>query len=235
MTTNKYTTAAKNAYSKAVEDLDDSPVSMIFALIVLAVLLSLLLKVIALNIAPFLIIMGDKMPAPSRIPIFGWAWDLINILTVGTGAFFVWSLINLGELAWIFIALDRAAHRAAIRASQAEQAYHNSTTTPKNEDRQTRKMRKRATKIPFFFIAASGWIALACFVVDAIVNWRAYPIVKDFSEFTTGLSIGDLSMVDWNNLLIQAWNLFSLELLVVAIIICTQWVLMHKSGSNPNP
>lgn len=210
-----------------VDDMD-SPLSMGIALIVLAVLCALLLKVIYNNIAPFMIVMGEPIPKASGIPIIGWAYDVLKLLYVGTGAFIAWFLVNLAETMWILIALDRKAHRAAIKESQKEQSYQQSQQTTGREDRHIRRMRKRAIKLPFFFQAGSGWIALAAFAIDAIVNWKAYPAVKDWGALMAGLTIGDLSPIDWNNVMQQGWNLFSLELLVVAIIVCGQWVWMHR-------
>jgi hypothetical protein len=209
-------------------DAVDSPVSMGIALVILAVLCALLLKVVHNNIAPFFIVMGEPVPQTSGIPIIGWAYDLLHLLYVGTGALIAWLLVNLAETMWILIALDRKAHRTAIKESQQEQAAQQSQASSGREDRHIRRMRRRAIKLPFFFQAASGWIALVAFVIDAIVNWQAYPAVKDWGAFMAGLTIGDMSPIDWQHVLQQGWNLFSLELLVVAIIICAQWVWMHR-------
>jgi hypothetical protein len=227
MTTSTRRQRYQEQFEQFIDEVD-SPVSMGITLVLLAVLCALLLKVIHNNIAPFLIVMGDPVPKPSGIPIIGWGYDMLNLLYVGTGAFIAWFLVNLAETMWILIALDRKAHRTAIKESQKEQAYQQSQQSNGREDRHIKRMRRRAIKLPFFFQAGSGWIALAAFIVDALINWRAYPAVKDLGAFMAGLTIGDLSPINWNNIMQQAWNLFSLELLVVAIVVCGQWVWMHR-------
>jgi hypothetical protein len=221
---------ATKAYHSLQEQLDESPLSAFMAWLVMAVLLALLLKVIYVNIAPFVIVIGGSIPPASNIPIIGWLWDVLNLLYVGTGAVLAWTLINVCEVAWIFVAMDRKAHRSAIRESRKELARQEAEGL--KDDRQTRKMRRRSVRLPFFFIAASGWIALAAFIVDAIINWNAYPLCKSFPDFLAGLTIGDLSPINWGNAGIQIWNLFSMEILVVAIVACGQWIWMHKADDQ---
>jgi hypothetical protein len=221
---------ATKAYNSLQDQLDESPVSAFMAWLVMAVLLSLLLKIIYVNIAPFVIVIGGSVQPASNIPIVGWAWDVLNLLVTGTGAVLAWALINICEVAWIFVAMDRKAHRSAIRESRKELARQEADGL--KDDRQTRKARRRSVRLPFFFIAASGWIALAAFIVDAIINWNAYPLCKSFPDFLAGLTIGDLSPINWGNAGIQIWNLFSMEVLVVAIVACGQWIWMHKADDQ---
>jgi uncharacterized membrane protein len=85
-------------------------------------------------------------------------------------------------------------------------------------------------KIPFFFIEWSPVIALAALVVDTIVNWQRYPVIASGSKFWGGLLIGRVMGVDWANLKSIAWNLTSLEILVVLLIICAQWINAHRAA-----
>jgi hypothetical protein len=138
---------------------------------------------------------------------------------------------------WILIALDRKAHRAAIRASQKEQEYQDAAVAAgqasKRDDRHIRRMKRRAVRLPFFFVAAAGWIALAAYVIESVINCKAYPAIKDWSMFLAGLTIGDLSPINGWNLLKQAWGLFSTEIVVVAIIVVFQWVWLHRNADQP--
>lgn len=227
MTTNDYKTHAQKAVRHFRDEIDDSPASFFAAILVLIVLLALFLRVIFLNAEPFLILVGSTVPNPSAIPIVGWAYDVLNLLYLGTGGVLLWALVQLAETTWILVALDRKAHRAATREALKEQDYQAQQANA-TDDRHIRKMRRRAIKLPFFFQAASGYIALSAFVFDIIVNWRAYPLFRDLEAFTAGLIIGDYSPIDWGNAMRQFWNLFSVELLVVAIIAVGQWVWMHR-------
>lgn len=227
MTTNNYKANAQKAARHLREEIEDSPASFFAAILVLIVLCALFLKVLFINAEPFLLLVGATVPKPSGYPIVGWAFDVLNILYLGTGGVLLWALVQLAETTWILVAMDRKAHRVATREALKEQDYQSQNSSP-TDDRHIRKMRRRAIKLPFFFQAASGYIALGAFVFDIVVNWRAYPLFKDFDAFTAGLMIMDFSPIDWDNALRQFWNLFSVEILVVAIIAVGQWVWMHK-------
>jgi hypothetical protein len=243
-TNNNATTAAQQAqknaqkaYERIRDEMDDSPGSRLLAVGILAILCSLALKVIVINIAPYLIVMGSTPLPSSNLPIVGWAWDLLNVAYTGTGAFIAWFLVQLAQVMWILIALDRKAHRAAIRASQKEKEYQDAAVAAgevgKREERHIKKMKRRAVRLPFFFVAAAGWIALSAYVIESVVNFKAYPAVKNWGEFLAGLTIGDLSPINWNNVGMQAWGLFSTEIVVVAIIVVWQWVSLHRKAANP--
>lgn len=220
----------RDTAARYLEDMDH-PGAMVIPLIVLTILVAILLRAVASNVAPFVVVMGGELPQASSIPIIGWLYDVLNLLYVATGAFIGWFLVQLAETMWILILMDRKAHRAAIHEARREAEYHEKdATTDRREDRHVRKMRKRAVKLPFFFQAAAGWIALSAFVVEVSVNWNAYPIIKSWGDFFAGLTIGDLSPINWGNVGQQAFNLFSTELLVVAIIVCWQWVGMHRNA-----
>jgi hypothetical protein len=229
--------AAQKAFDRIRDEMDDSPGSFFLAILILIILCSLALKVIAINIAPYLIVMGVTAPATSNIPIVGWGWDVLNLFYFGTGAFIAWFLVQLAQVMWILIALDRKAHRAAIRASQKEQEYQDAAVaagqSSKRDDRHIRKMKRRAVRLPFFFVAAAGWIALAAYVIESVINCQAYPAITDWSMFLAGLTIGDLSPINGWNLLKQAWGLFSTEIVVVAIIVVFQWVWLHRNADQP--
>jgi hypothetical protein len=227
----------KADWAKLREDFDDTPGSFFVAIVILAVLGSLFLKVIAINIAPYLIVMGEPVPPASGVPIVGWLWDVLTLLYFNTGAFIAWSLLLVMETMWIGIYLDRKAHRAAVRQSQDEQAYQatapTNAATDRSADRYTRKMQRRAVRLPFFFIAAAGWIALIAYGLEAVIQFKAYPPISSWSDFLAGMTIGDMSPVDFGNILKAAWGMVGTEIFVAAILIVITWIRMHQAGSNP--
>jgi hypothetical protein len=239
MTTNNQTTRrqrAGQAWDKLSDGFDDSPLSFSIAVLVLTILIALFLKVIAINIAPYLIVMGEALPKPSGTPIIGWAYDVLNLAYFHTGAFIGWALLLMGECLWMFIWADRRANRSALRESMAEQQYqeaNQSNLKDRRADRYARKMQRRAVRLPFFFIAAAGWIAFVCYGIESVIQLKAYPPIKSWGAFVAGLTIGDVSPVDFGNLGRAAWGLFGTELFVAAILVVVMWIRAHQAGSRP--
>lgn len=222
-----YAAKTSQRFRDAWED-GDWNIGLMFALLVFSALLALLVKLIFTNVEPFVALVGGEMPTASGIPIVGWVWDLMNLFYTAMGAFIAWGFINVCEVIWIFIALDRKAHRTAIRQAQEEQAAYDANGG--TDTAYTRRLKRKGLKIPFVFIEWSPVIALAGLTVDAIVNWNRYPVIASWSKFWGGLLIGRVIGVDWGNLKSIAWNLTSLEILVVLLIICGQWIRAHKDA-----
>lgn len=196
------------------------------AIIIVIVLLALLVKIIFINVEPFVVLVGGKMPDASNIPFVGWGWDLLNLAFTSLGACLAWVFINICEVLWIFIALDAKAHKGALR--QAQQDLQDVNGYP--DSSQTRRLRRKGVRIPFFFIEFSPLIGLAGLAVDVLVNWQRYPVITSWSKFWGGLMIQKVMGVNWPNLIALAWNLTSLEILLVLIIICCQWIRAHRSA-----
>jgi hypothetical protein len=222
-----YAGKAANRLRQQYEDRDLS-FGLVVAIIIFSVLFALLVKLIFTNVEPFVALVGGEMPTASNIPIVGWVWDLLNVFYTAMGAFITWGFVNTCEVMWIFIALDRKAHRAAIRQAQEEQAAHDANGG--NDTAYTRRLKRKGLRIPFFFIEWSPAIALAALTVDTIVNWQKYPVIASWSKFWGGLLIGRVMGIDWANLKAIAWNLTSLEILVVLLIICAQWINAHRTA-----
>jgi hypothetical protein len=218
----------KTRFSQAFSD-GENPIMFLVAVTIFTILIALALKVIAVNLMPYLIVTGAPAFKPSNTPIVGWAMDLLTLLYVATGAVILWFLINLAQVVWILIALDRRAHRTAVRESQRESDRQG---TEYESDGQIRKLKRRATRVPFFFIAASGWIALAAFVAEFAINLKAYPPIRSWNAFVAGLSIGDVSAIDFNKVMAILWGCFSTELVVIALIIVGQWIWSHRNADN---
>ena len=189
-------------------------------------LVSVAIKVMTVNIAPYLILFGSPIPAPSNIPIIGWLFDLLVVLFMGFGASIVWAIVNFTQLVWILIYFDTKAARAAAKESQRTANDFGDVSG----DRELRKVKRRATRIPFFFMVASGYAALVAFIVEFCISLRAYPPFKDWGEMWAGLMIGDFSPIDGGNLLNQLWCVFSTEIVVIAVIVAWQWVKYSRRG-----
>jgi hypothetical protein len=230
MTTSNAKNYAAKASQRLREQYEDGDLSfgLVVAIIIFSVLFALLVKLIFTNVEPFVALVGGEMPTASNIPIVGWVWDLLNVFYTAMGAFIAWGFVNTCEVMWIFIALDRKAHRAAIRQAQEEQAAHDANDG--NDTAYTRRLKRKGLRIPFFFIEWSPVIALAALTVDTIVNWQRYPVIVSWSKFWGGLLIGRVMGIDWGNLKSIAWNLTSLEILVVLLIICAQWINAHRTA-----
>lgn len=207
----------------------DNPFMMIIAIVIFAILAALTLKLIQVNLLPYMKVLGLPAFKPSGTPIVGWGLDLLHLLYFATGAVILWFLINLAQVIWILIALDRRAHRTAVRESRKELDRQGSQY---ESDGQIRRLKKRATRVPFFFIAASGWIALAAFVAEFLINLKAYPPIRSWNAFIAGLTIGDLSPINFNQVAAILWGCFSTELVIIALIIVGQWIWSHKNADS---
>jgi hypothetical protein len=188
-------------------------------------------KVFAINIKPYAIVMGDTLPAPSKIPLIGWGYDLLNIGYYCTGAFLAWGITQFFQASWIAITLDRKALRTAIRKSRKE--LDNQSTEGSKTDSNTRRESRRLSKIPFAYRYWSAYLAIGFFIVEVIVNLKAYPPVAPdkWAEFWLKASIGDYSLIDWGNIGQLTWSLFSTELVVVAVVIFWQWI-SHRNEAD---
>ncbi|MBN8563557.1 MAG: hypothetical protein J0L70_23745 [Leptolyngbya sp. UWPOB_LEPTO1] len=227
-TANKQNNHYKPNWKDRVAD-NDNPFMMIAAIVIFAILAALALKLIQVNLMPYMKVLGLPEFKPSNTPIVGWAMDLLHLLYFATGAVILWFLVNLAQVIWILIALDRRAHRTAVREARKELDRQGSQH---ESDGQIRKLKRRATRVPFFFIAASGWIALAAFVAEFLINLKAYPPIRSWNAFIAGLTIGDLSPINFNQVAAILWGCFSTELVIIALIIVGQWIWSHKNADN---
>jgi hypothetical protein len=231
MTTSNAKQYVSNAHQKLRDNWEDGDwLGAIIPILCFSVLFGLIIKTVYTNVEPFVYLFGEDMPAASKIPIIGAAWDVLNVVYLCFGAFASWGFVNTCEIIWIFIALDSKAHRSAMRAMQAEQALQEAQSEGLTDTSYTRRLKRKGLKIPFFFIEFSPVIALAGLTVDIIVNWHRYPVITSWSKFWGGLLIGRVMGVDWSNLKSIAWNLTSLEILVVLLIVCWQWIQAHRSA-----
>jgi hypothetical protein len=205
-------------------------IGLVIALLLFTGLVALAVKFIFHNIEPYISLVGGSYPTPSNIPIVGMFWDLVSLAYLSFGAFVAWTFINLAELLWLFISLDTKAHRTAIKKAHAEIAAHESSSDGNYSDANTRRLKRKASKIPFFFIEFSPVISLAALTVDFIVNWQRYPVIDSWMKFYGGLLIGKVMGVNWGNLMDLAWNLTSIEVLALLMILIFQWITAHRAS-----
>ena len=218
---------SKDKFKQRLDNATDNPFIFGFSILLFVILLAIALKSVASNIAPYIAFTNSQQIAPSNIPIIGWGFDILTILYVATGAFILWFLIQVCQITWILIAIDRKSHRAAIREAQKE---IRSQSSEMEGDRSVRKIRKRAVRIPFFFMAASGYIALGSFIAEFIINVRYFPVITNWNRFVSGLTIGTITGIDSQQLLYLCSNLFATELLVIALVMVGQWIWSHQNG-----
>jgi hypothetical protein len=229
----KWRTGAKNAAKSVATKFNDEKdgIGLYVATILGATILTAIAwKVFSINVRPYAIVMGDTLPQPSRVPIIGWAWDLLNIAYYCTGAFLAWFVTQFFQASWIAISLDRKALRSAIRKSRKE--LDRQDTEGSKQDRTTRKAARTLSKIPFAYRYWSAYLALGFFVVEVLVNFKAYPpvAVDRLSEFWLRASVGDYGLLDWSNIAQMLWSLFSTELVIVAIVIFWQYIAHRNSA-----
>ena len=223
---------SKDDFKQRLDNATDNPFIFGFSILLFVILLAIALKSVASNIAPYIAFTNSQQITPSNIPIIGWGFDILTILYVATGAFILWFLIQICQITWILIAIDRKSHRAAIREAQKEIDSQSSDGEQDGQqsDRAVRKIRKRAVKIPFFFMAASGYIALGSFIAEFIINVRYFPVITNWNRFISGLTIGTITGIDTQQLLYLCSNLFATELLVIALVMVGQWIWSHQNG-----
>lgn len=201
------------------------------AWVALVLLGALALKLAVINVAPYLVILGQSPIKPSGTPLIGWLLDALSLVVFGLGALLLWGAVNGLQLLWILITLDKVALRAAIKASHANsQSVPQATGRPGKAER---KARRKLAGLPFFFLRFSGFLALGAFVLDGIVNLLHYPPVKSWSAFWAGSAIGDFSAVDLQTLMMFLFSLFSTEVLAVAIAVVFAWIVYHQEGVQP--
>jgi hypothetical protein len=215
-------------FKRKFDEVTDEPIMLWVAVILLVFLLAFGMKIIADNIIPYMALTDAPTLRHSHVPILGWGIDFITILYLGTGAFILWFLIQISQVIWILIALDRKAQRFAIYQGQEEVRHQGASGY--DENRIIRQAKRRAVAIPFFFISYSGYIALAGFIAEFIINVRYYPVVENWSRFTAGLTIGQITGLNVPGLMTLCWNMFSTEMLIVMIVILCQWIYAHKRG-----
>ncbi len=148
--------------------------------------------------------------------------------TFGGAGLIVYILCQCGQLLWILIGLDRYANQAALNQVEDIQSQQHGN----HPDEFVSIMREKVSKIPFAFVALSGWIALGCYVCESIVNWSAFPIIKDWARFRAGLLLYKVVGLDWIAIGRYVFSLLSVEALVVALICVWFWIQAHRQGKK---
>ena len=230
--TTSFRSRAQHAADRFGEAAEDSWLVALVARLIFIGLIGIALKLFVVNLTPYLVLLNQNAIAPSGTPIIGWAQDALAALIFGTGAVLAWTLVNGGQIFWLFILADKAAWRGAMRTARedAQQLDGNASRPGYRRSRPVRRAERHVGKMPFLFIAWSGYVALGCFVIDLIVNLRCYPVIKDLGRFFAGMAIGDFSPIDTNHLLTLVVSLFSTEIMAVLLMVVGHWIASRNKG-----
>jgi hypothetical protein len=202
-----------------------------FAIVVLAVLIGVFCKVIAINVTPYLIVFGDQIPAASGIPIIGWAYDVLNLLMTASAAMLAWFTLNTAQCLWILLGFDSDMHRSVLASMTAEKKFQDLEGGTNSAS--IRQMRRKALKLPAFIFIYSGWIALGAYVAEALINFRAYPMVNDPGKFFTILAMGRMEVFNTENIIKFIWGMASTEVFVIAIVLAMIWAKSKRPAQPP--
>jgi hypothetical protein len=223
---------ASRRVQTAYQDVKDDGIFGIVALLILTIFIGLFCKVISINVSPYAIVFGDTLPTASGIPVIGWAWDVLNIMYLAMGSFVAWLIVNTGQCLWIFITLDRKVHRKVVSEMSAEHKLQG--LEGRSDSADIRNMRRKGIKLPAAILTYSGWIALGCFVVEGIINFKAYPPVNDFGKFLVSIQLGRFEVFNVENIAKFLWSMFSTEIFVVVILLAFMWVDARKTATPEN-
>jgi hypothetical protein len=225
-------TKSRKAASYIYEEMrEGGPIGLV-AYIVLVVLIGVFCKVISVNVAPYLIVFGETAPKASGIPIIGWFYDILNLLTSASAAMLAWFALNLGQCLWILLGFDTNLHRQVLARMTAEKKIQDLEGAVNSQS--IRSMRRKSLKLPSFIFIYSGWISLGCYVGELVLHLKAYPPVNNPAKFFTSLALGKFEIFSAENIMKMLWGMFSTEVFVVVIVLAFVWAKSQKSPQSPN-
>ena len=180
-------------------------------------------RVSVINIQPyFLLIRGDGQDTwVQYIPVIGYVVKTWGNITAGLGAILIWALVQALQVLWIVVGLDRKAHRNALRDSEA---YNVGSF----QSKYSKKMSRKAQRIPFFFIRWSLFLGLIAYGFDTVVGLMVYPPAEFGGAFGRALEFGTLRGLSWEIMVNMAIMLFSFEALFVPLLVVGQWVFTRN-------
>ena len=182
-----------------------------------------LIRVTVINIQPyFLIVRGDGQSSWVRyIPVIGYVLKTWGNFTAGVGAILIWALVQTLQVLWIIVGLDRKAHRNALRDAQ-------SYSIGSFQSSHSRRMARKAQRIPFFFIRWSVFLGLIAYAFDTGVGLMVYPPAESVGAFTKAISYGTMRGLDTGNMINMAIMLFSFEALFIPLLVVSQWLFTRN-------
>lgn len=220
---------ASRAGTTARDSMDNPLLGFIAWLLAIGLLVALV-RVAITNIEPYYsLFQGASNDAPwvKNLPVLGWILTTWNTAISSVGAILVWAVVQIFQVLWILIALDRKAKRGALKDARRNGIDPNSFS-----DRRARKVARGLNGIPFFFIKWSALLALAAYAFDFAVGIYKYPPARNLQVFFVAIASGITSRIDWGNLWKLIIMMFSFELLLIPFVIVVFWIRARYADSE---
>ncbi|GAQ00122.1 hypothetical protein [Leptolyngbya sp. NIES-2104] len=188
-----------------------------------------LIRVALTNIEPYYSLFasaGAEAPWVKNLPVLGWMLTTWNNVIASVGAILVWSVVQIFQVLWILILLDRKAKRGALK-----DARKNGVNPDDFSDRRSRRIARGVNGIPFFFIRWSALLALFAYAFDFAIGIHKYPPARNLQVFFVAIASGITSRIDWGNLTKLLTMMFSFELLLIPFVIVIFWIRARQFDS----
>lgn len=219
-----------NHVGREAREAMDSPLFSIIAWILAIGLLVALMRVAMTNVQPYYrLFEGASNDAPwvKSLPVLGWLVTQWNTVISAVGAILVWAVVQIFQVLWILIALDRKAKRGALKDARRHGLNPNSFS-----DRRACRVAKGMNGIPFFFIRWSALLALAAYAFDFAVGVREYPPARNLQVFFVAIASGITSRIDWGNFWKILIMMFSFEALLIPFVIVVLWIRARHADNE---
>lgn len=214
---------------REAQDAIDSPLFGFIAWILAIGLGVALIRVAITNIEPYYSLFanaGSEAPWVKNLPVLGWLLTTWNGVIAAVGAIFVWAVVQIFQVLWILILLDRKAKRGALK-----DARKNGVNPEEFRDRRSRRIARSVNGIPFFFIRWSALLALFAYAFDFAIGIHKYPPARNLQVFFVALASGITSRIDWGNFTKLLTMLFSFEILLIPFVIVVFWIRARQFDS----
>lgn len=215
---------------RGARDAMDNPLFGFIAWTLAVGLFVALVRVAITNIEPYYsLFQGASNDAPwvKNLPVLGGFLVAWNTTISAIGAILVWAVVQIFQVLWILIALDRKAKRGALKDARRNGIDPNSFS-----DRRSRKVAKGLNGIPFFFIRWSALLALAAYTFDFTVGIHKYPPARNLQVFFVAMASGITNRIDWGNFWKLLIMMFSFEALLIPFVIVVFWIRARQADSE---
>ncbi|MCY7275791.1 MAG: hypothetical protein LH702_19155 [Phormidesmis sp. CAN_BIN44] len=219
---------ARKAGGEALDAMD-TPIFGFIAWTLAIGLGAALVRVAITNIEPYYSLFqgaSDEALWVRNLPVLGWLLTSWNNVISSVGAILVWAVVQIFQVLWILIALDRKAKRGALK-----DARKNGVDPDQFSDRRSRKIAKGVNGIPFFFVRWSALLALFAYAFDFAIGIHKYPPARNLQVFFVAIASGITSRIDWGNFTKLLTMMFSFELLLIPFVIVVFWIRARQFDS----
>lgn len=222
--------SAGRAAGVVARDAADNPFIGFIAWLLAIGLAVALVRVAMVNIQPYFALFkagGDEAPWIANLPVLGGMIKAFNSTISAVGGILVWAVVQIFQVLWIVIWLDRQAKRGALR-----QAQKGGINAEGFRDARARRIAKSHNSIPFFFLRWSGLLALAAYAFDFAIGITQYPPAKNLQVFFFALASGITSQINGANVLKLLIMMFSFEALLLPFVIVVFWIRARQDGAD---